>query len=550
MYPMFKNKKVALGKSILKILARAAIYYRNKGLTNVDDYSKEIDKMPKNMVTVERLVICLDDLERKSEKLTLDTLIGFINSLVENGNVKIIVLSNEDKIDDEYYKKFKEKVIGITIPFKQDPEGILKSIVDLRFNSEKVFSSWVFNYKTIILDIFQKQESPNFRSLIYGLEILQWIFSHTVIKKGKEVLSDDWSSQWKSILGFAIATSLEFKNNKFSYDDENFRLLQFMEHGTGIADFSETFLSIDDDTESDKKYSTWFKQTYSSELFKFFAYPSVLSFVTRGKSFDPDSLIEELSKAFPEGTEDPRAQLLNSLSTRNVGKYSDSEFHQAICKLMDYVKNGEMGYTDTLTAFNFIHHYNEILNFNLDEKIEVFKNGMKKASERFHSVDRELLAMGLNIDGASPELKRYLEELSLFAEQLNNEAFTKEIDKYANDLQRFLESDHSKFLEEFNLSCSNKGQTWTLLDKLNKEVFWRNFKNFSNNDIFLFASILSKRYKTFFANNIYGLEKEFLVFLSDKIESLISDYPKTLSWKMYKYTNEQIKKALEKLNQN
>ncbi|MBD1865379.1 MULTISPECIES: P-loop NTPase fold protein [Trichocoleus] len=68
-------------------------------------------------------LVCIDDIERKSEKLQLDELLGFIESLVEDQKCKVILIYYEDRIyEDAKVKKileeYREKVIDIEIKFQ------------------------------------------------------------------------------------------------------------------------------------------------------------------------------------------------------------------------------------------------------------------------------------------------------------------------------------------------------------------------------------------------------------------------------------------------
>jgi KAP family P-loop domain len=72
-------------------------------------------------------LICIDDLERRSESLSLNKILGFIESLSEGKNCKIIIIYNEDKIKEHQESnstlaEYKEKVIDFEI--KLEPNTI------------------------------------------------------------------------------------------------------------------------------------------------------------------------------------------------------------------------------------------------------------------------------------------------------------------------------------------------------------------------------------------------------------------------------------------
>lgn len=63
-------------------------------------------------------LICIDDIERKSKSLRLDDLLGFIESLAEEHECKVVIIFNEDKIDEtgkNNLNEYREKVIDIEI---------------------------------------------------------------------------------------------------------------------------------------------------------------------------------------------------------------------------------------------------------------------------------------------------------------------------------------------------------------------------------------------------------------------------------------------------
>ncbi|HEY9798068.1 MAG TPA: P-loop NTPase fold protein, partial [Leptolyngbyaceae cyanobacterium] len=65
-------------------------------------------------------LVCIDDLERMSKKIQLNELLGFVESLVEDHQCKVILIYNEDKICENQtanktLKEYREKVIDIEV---------------------------------------------------------------------------------------------------------------------------------------------------------------------------------------------------------------------------------------------------------------------------------------------------------------------------------------------------------------------------------------------------------------------------------------------------
>lgn len=77
---------------------------------------------------VKDTIICIDDLERKSDKLDLKDVMGLVNQLKLEKNCQVIVILHEDKAGEQY-QEYKEKVFDdvfyLTENFK-----IIKEIID------------------------------------------------------------------------------------------------------------------------------------------------------------------------------------------------------------------------------------------------------------------------------------------------------------------------------------------------------------------------------------------------------------------------------------
>ncbi len=106
--------------------------------------------------TFKEIVICLDDFERLSNKITINELFGFISDLNENKKCKVVLILNEDKINEEnreYFDIQKEKVIDFEILFNPDLDYV-KKIIDPANEYEK-----------ILYDFIEKFEIKNIRTI-------------------------------------------------------------------------------------------------------------------------------------------------------------------------------------------------------------------------------------------------------------------------------------------------------------------------------------------------------------------------------------------------
>ena len=106
LYPILKNKKTKLAASIGKTIVRGII-------GNLDDYIADLGSAKGNFINYDQLVLCFDDLDRKSDDLNIKDVLGFINSIVENQGAKVLIIANETQLlkDKNYTTELKEKVI-------------------------------------------------------------------------------------------------------------------------------------------------------------------------------------------------------------------------------------------------------------------------------------------------------------------------------------------------------------------------------------------------------------------------------------------------------
>ncbi|UDF30135.1 UNVERIFIED_ORG: KAP family NTPase [Roseateles sp. XES5] len=72
-----------------------------------------------------RQIICIDDLERKGDKLRSVDVLGYISHLKEDRNCKVVLLFNDEQLKDmKKFEAYLEKVVDIYLRFDPTPEEI------------------------------------------------------------------------------------------------------------------------------------------------------------------------------------------------------------------------------------------------------------------------------------------------------------------------------------------------------------------------------------------------------------------------------------------
>ncbi|WP_295742153.1 P-loop NTPase fold protein [uncultured Haemophilus sp.] len=168
LHPVLSHKGVKILGGVLKSAIKLGFKFDLVGDKN-EETSVNIDftKLnPFEKTEYKNLIFIFDDLERTLISTT--EILGFINSICENENVKTIIISNEDEIDNnnETYKRFKEKVIGKSLTILNDNEEYWESF-------KKNYHSKLKKYEVIINVIksaFEEFGNRNYRNLIQTTE--------------------------------------------------------------------------------------------------------------------------------------------------------------------------------------------------------------------------------------------------------------------------------------------------------------------------------------------------------------------------------------------
>ena len=114
-------------------------------------------------------VMILDDVERC--KIPLDELFGFINSIVEHSNSKIILICDEEKLDEvankeglaTEYKDFKEKLVGQTFALEVSYADVAGQFID------KLSNPIINSNRDLIIDLFIASKRENLRLMRHCL---------------------------------------------------------------------------------------------------------------------------------------------------------------------------------------------------------------------------------------------------------------------------------------------------------------------------------------------------------------------------------------------
>lgn len=193
------------------------------GSININFEPISIFKSSNDKIKGNRILI-FDDVERC--KIPLDELYGFINEFVEHSQCKVILISDEDKIDEENtkdskfkYPVFKEKIIGQTFEIKPDTEQAVDFFL---YSVKSEIKPYLIASKELIIKTFDISKKENLRVLQRAIYDFERLFSFT----DKELIKEEgkYKELIKNYLSYFLIYFLEFKTG--NEDITSFQQLQ------------------------------------------------------------------------------------------------------------------------------------------------------------------------------------------------------------------------------------------------------------------------------------------------------------------------------------
>ena len=163
LHPILSNKKIKFLGGALKAAIKLGV---NVNLIGDENKETKINIDFKNLNPFEKtayedLIFIFDDLERTL--IPIIEILGFINSILDNKNVKVIIIANENEIkkeDEEIYNKFKEKIIDRSFKVKQDKNywSYFKDKYESTFKKNE-------NQIDLVKNIFENFGDNNYRNM-------------------------------------------------------------------------------------------------------------------------------------------------------------------------------------------------------------------------------------------------------------------------------------------------------------------------------------------------------------------------------------------------
>jgi KAP family P-loop domain protein len=536
-YPLLKNKGLKIGKGLLNVILSSPIIKEltqqiPENILNLpEDYKSDIINSKTSS-----LIICFDDLERKSHTFPISGLIGYINNLTENNNLKVMIIGNTNNIEENFVE-IKEKLIGREIEYSIKIEEVYNT---LKQDFNPPYKTFLEKQKEFICSFFHNYK--NIRTLKFILTRYHDIYSQIEkIASSIDYIHSNKDTVLKETLLFTIAISIEYKggsvtrNNKEEIDN----IIRFSRKD--IERFLNKETSHDQKNDEEETILKKIKSNYyyQNNVIYYF-YEPIFDYIVGLNILDENLLEKDIKKKYKisEDNTIPECYITyNRINSDEVFSMTNASYKQLLTNMLFYVDNGEY----RLEHYNRI--YNLVLSFNNPLKIKEDKlknriiRGIKRNKDKF-VYNPELPNKLLYIKGESDVDENEKEIIDLCL-KINNE---KEEEKHKEESANLIDLLKNDF-DHFEHQVESKYNNIPIFKYIkSKEIF-----NFYNSEIHLRIRL----FESFNLRNrscrkdILLMEKHFYEQLQQSIEKKEKQLKSGPEWALYNSFNELLQSIIK-----
>jgi len=516
LHPVLSHKYMSIAGKLLKGAVKLGTSIDLNG-DKKDDVSININQFdlysPDDDARKHEYIFVFDDLERT--KIHIAEVLGYINTLVEKDGIKVIVLADETKINEEKYKNFKEKVIGKTFQIAQDFDSAFYSFVNLVSDTNAVLET----NKETIKDVYIAGNYYNLRHIRQSILDFDWFYKNidTKFREHPELM--------QNLIKVFFAFSIELKQGNM--DANRLEKKGYFHYKDDIQEKTPIMKYYLNSSNILLEYEQWGK------LFSYGTLPQdeIDNALQNSEYFMKEVQIEWVQLwHFRKLENDEFKKLLETMVEKfNRFEYKEHEVLQHVCGLL--LQFSEAG----------LYLYSK------DEVVEQVKKAIDMSFSEWqvkqkYDIDAEHYGLGYYNEESEEfkQIKKYMEEVNQKA------CMDGLIYVVAELLKRVKEKNINGIIGIFEEMASQP-----LFVKMNVNEFFDAFIELKFDAMSHLLSRIESRYK--FAGNRRNLEEElsfwkrFNVLLSEEIEKQKGELSGYLLTILKRYTlEEKILKVLEK----
>ncbi|PAM94684.1 hypothetical protein B4N84_11970 [Flavobacterium sp. IR1] len=456
-------------------------------------------------------ILIFDDVERC--KIPLDELYGFINDFVEHSQCKVILISDEDKIDDNHnndskfkYSLFKEKIIGQTFEIKPDTDQAIDFFLE---SMPTDIGKYFIESKDLIIKIFSISEKENLRVLQRGIFDFERLVSF--IDNKLKTDEEKFIILFKNYLSYFLIYFLEIKTGN---DD----ILSFQQQNHSSNEISENnYIQYNEVISA-------FKLLHSTKLFT----PFKLScFIKNG---DSQELINEINSSiiYANGKEEKDWEKLWYWKL-----LEDEDFLILLEKVShDFFTNENFHITEILHISGIMFSLIDSNLYNKKSKLQVIKRA-KEIIEKCNlkdfrdTISSSTLTWGSWHKGYTSDKTEEFKALVKFTQELLEKIKREKSEQTVESLFYGITNENVdelyRKIKEYDENLGCRIESIPMLSKLNSKKFSKVIFSLNNNALLILTFFFEYRYfpeKTYANVTIEDKqrqEKDFLIDLNSEI---------------------------------
>ncbi len=559
---LFKNEKIKKAIPFVDVCLEIGGDIVQK-YTSVDDADKKVTKLLGSFQKLDNLVIFFDDLERCN--MNINTILGYINELVEHNDVKVVIIADESKIgkvnynsnlelkyitalssnfkiekkkdkkdywskdtqqtenndkitkneliertkflfdEDNIYSEIKEKLIGKIIYYRANIEDVYKTFVNDIITNE-LAKETVLKNKEKFLEQINRNKHYNLRTIQFIFQSFNRLVIETIeiidLKDIKNIYLDN-------LFSYTTIKSLQIKQGNNSYNWENNQQFGTVFLNDGLLDYIYS------------NYVIGFRFVDDFLLNSYINKVSVKDTLTQYKA----NVLNEI-----KNPNDPLYKL------KNWWIISENDLKSILEKLLEKTNNND---------YELNVYSNIVMILSRIEEMDVCKTLIKKIIIQLENNIKSNKVKGTfceeRLFDVTPETeaiyKKNIGNIRLYVEERELKNLQSEIDtifnsnKWGEELKNYCANNNGKFLGDKKFAY--------ILD-LNK--IENNIINGTIDQIYQFWYALQKIYNFSNIKDYYENDKEKLIELKNKIGSItITDKVKVFVLKkIEKFLNDVI----------
>lgn len=532
LYPKL-NKGLSKGKGAIKLLL---------SIPKIKEYIPEIPNSDVIGSETDNLVICFDDLERRSKTFPIDSLIGYINNLTENNNLKTIIIANTNKIEDESFNEIKEKLIGREIEYKINIEEVFDTLIQSEFQSFSEYTKFLQKEKSFICSFFQ--DYKNIRTLKFILTRYHNIHSQIeIIAPNIQYIQSNKEALLKDTLLFTIAIAIQHKKGKVTRNskeeiDNKFRITR--------KDLEKYFNKQPSSNQEIKEEEETILETikskyYNENNFSYFFYESIFDYIVGLNVLDEDLLDKNIKEKYKisEGNTIPECyRIYNQINFDEVFSMSNASYKQLLTNMLFYVDNGEYRLEHYNSIYNFVLSFNNPLKIKEDNLKNRIIRGIKRNKDKF--IYDPKLPNELPFFEEESNANKNEREIAGLCSRINKK---KEEEKHKEESANLIDLLKNNF-DYFEHQVKHKYNTIPIFKYIKSKDILSFYNSERHLRIRLFDT-LNHRYKCC-RKDILEKEKDFYEQLQQSIEKREKYLKSGPEWYVYNKFNELLKSITKK----